>query len=252
MLMEAMAYPIRLVGLVVSDVVTIGLAMFLWMAVFSQRGDVGGYDLMGMASYYLVTLALKNFTLSDRTADTISEAVRAGSLSAFLVKPVSYPRWVLVQVMAEKLIRSVGPICLILGLVWGLGFPLKVPPSPGLFLVSLLLASVMNFLLAMLIGSIAFWSVDTDGFVSIIYRSVNILNGGIFPLDLLPKWLGTISGVLPFRYMHYVVVAIALGRLSGEAAMIQIGWQGVWLGILAIVYKLVWKRGIRQYESIGI
>jgi len=249
--MEAMAYPVRLLGFLLSDAAIIGLAMLLWVGVYSQRSDVNGYSFLAMASYYLITLAMKNLTLSDKTADVIGDGVKSGSLSTFLVKPISYSKWILVQLTTEKLIRSVGPVCLLFLLVRVLGLPLGLPNNLILFVISLLLAILMNFLVSVLMGSLAFWLIDISGYVSVFYRAVNILNGGIFPLDLMPAWLVSVSNVLPFRYMHYLVVSIGLNRLTGEEALKQVGWQGVWLCILALIYKLVWKRGLRKYESIG-
>ncbi|MFH1895975.1 MAG: ABC-2 family transporter protein, partial [bacterium] len=127
----------------------------------------------------------------------------------------------------------------------------SAPHNFELFLVSLALGALVNLYVYSLVGCIAFWTVNVWGIVSIYGRMADILGGSLFPLDFLPSKVGTLVGLLPFKYMHYAPISIYLGKADINAAFGIIGIQIFWVLVLSLLYKWVWGRGLKKYDAVG-
>jgi ABC-2 type transport system permease protein len=103
-----------------------------------------------------------------------------------------------------------------------------------------------------LIGLVAFWTDEVSGLYATIDRLKKFLSGGYFPLNLLPLTYIKISYALPFSYSFFVPTQLYLGKINIATAINGIYVQGAWIILLALIIALVWRRGIRRYEGVGI
>jgi ABC-2 type transport system permease protein len=71
------------------------------------------------------------------------------------------------------------------------------------------------------------------------------------PLDLLPVPVAAFGALLPFQYVFYVPLQVALGRLAGPALWQALGAQLVWVVLGVVLARVVWRRGLIQYEAMG-
>jgi ABC-2 type transport system permease protein len=81
---------------------------------------------------------------------------------------------------------------------------------------------------------------------------INFFSGAYFTLALLPASILKVAMFMPFAYTFYVPTQIYLGKMS-----ISEGWSGllvsiVWLFVLYVIIKIIWKRGLKKYDSVGI
>lgn len=76
--------------------------------------------------------------------------------------------------------------------------------------------------------------------------------GGYFPLSLLPSGFVTVSFFLPFAYSIFVPAQLYLSKISPWIGLQGLGVQLVWILILALIIKLVWFKGLKRYEGVGI
>jgi ABC-2 type transport system permease protein len=107
-------------------------------------------------------------------------------------------------------------------------------------------------LLSFLIGLIAFWTDEVSGIESTYERLKKFFSGGYFPLSLLPPSFLNLSYALPFAYSIYVPSQLYLNKLDIGTGLRGIGVQVTWILILFGVIHVVWKRGLRRYEGVGI
>ena len=113
------------------------------------------------------------------------------------------------------------------------------------------LAFVIEMLIGFLIGTIAFWTDETEALQLTIDRIKRFFSGGYFPLSLLPVTLATVSIYLPFAYSFYFPAQLYLKKISVHDGLIGLGVQLIWIIILSGILHFVWKRGLRKYEASG-
>src|SRR3954451_21707193 len=65
--------------------------VFLWRAVFDERGQgLNGYDYGSMIYYYLLMLLVSNLVTPTEDEWQIAADIREGQINSFLTKPLSY------------------------------------------------------------------------------------------------------------------------------------------------------------------
>ncbi|MBD2472841.1 ABC-2 family transporter protein [Nostoc sp. FACHB-145] len=116
-------------------------------------------------------------------AQEVDEDVRTGALAMQLIRPLSYPLYRLWTSLGERTVRfglnltvSIALALLFVGFI-----PLNLP-GILLFLLSLPLAFVLDFLATFLVGLGAFWLENTTGLMLIYSRITMILGGMLIPL----------------------------------------------------------------------
>src|SRR3954466_14915552 len=65
--------------------------VFLWRAVFAERGHgVNGYDYGAMIYYYLLALLVSNLVTPNEDEFQIAADIREGQINSLITKPMSY------------------------------------------------------------------------------------------------------------------------------------------------------------------
>ena len=78
------------------------------------------------------------------------------------------------------------------------------------------------------------------------------MSGTFFPIGLLPAFFMKASFFLPFVYTIYIPVQLYLGKISFAEGLRGLAMEILWLVGLYAIIKIVWRAGLRKYESVGI
>ena len=108
----------------------------------------------------------------------------------------------------------------------------------------------MVFSLDVIVGSLAFWFDEVNGFSWARRLIVSVLSGAVVPLALMPGWAGGVVAVQPFRFTVSYPLEVLLGTVSGSVVagfVLQAGWTVVFIAAGA----LIWRRGLRNYQAAG-
>src|SRR5262245_11868798 len=71
--------------------IPLACTVFLWNAVFKERGSgLHGYDYGSMIYYYLLTILVSNLVTPTEDEWQIAADIREGQINALLTKPMSY------------------------------------------------------------------------------------------------------------------------------------------------------------------
>jgi ABC-2 type transport system permease protein len=227
------------------------IMLALWNAVAAE-GPVAGFDQVEIARYFAATLLVRQLT-SVWLVWEMNYEIRSGRLSQKLLKPM-HP---LVQYAVEMIVsvpfRAVILTPLLAGLLWWRP-ELWLTPEPAaaaLFVVSLILAWSINFLVQAVFATFSFWVDKTDGLFGVWFAAWSLLSGYIAPLDTFPDWARQVLVLLPFRGMLGLPVEILGSFVSVADALPQIGLQLFWVAAFAMVLTILWKAGIRRYGAFG-
>jgi ABC-2 type transport system permease protein len=227
----------------------------LWRAIYAgQGGEVSGYTLDQMVSYYLVMTLVDMFTAVAEDDWQIAADIKDGNISQFLLKPIDYLAYRLCLFGAGRLIYT--SVALIPVTLFILGFRDQfVLPADwatvGWFALSLVLTALLQFFISFTMALLAFWVLEVSTFIFIVFAFEYIAGGHMFPLDILPPALNQALHFTPFPYQLFFPVNIYLGRVTGDALLHGLLVQAAWVVAAYGLARFVWSRGIRKYAAVG-
>ena len=250
--MMTLAYRGAFLILMVNTVAVPLISLLVWLTV-SEQGVRLPYTRDQFVTYYVllgVVAMLTGVWLAAYEADEI----RLGRLSPWLLRPAPYIAHQLGNNIGEKIIKL--PLLLPLVVLVAVAFrgDFHLPAASwlwALFVLATILAAALAFLLDFVIGALAFWVQDVRGLVRLKELAAALLAGEFVPLALFPHSLSGFLEAHPFRYTLSFPLEIATGALDGGALLRGFAWQAVWLIGLLVLYRAVWRRGLRLYASTG-
>jgi ABC-2 type transport system permease protein len=227
----------------------------IWRAIYAgQDGDVAGYTLAQMISYYLVVTLVDMLTAVNEDDWQIAADIREGNISQFLVKPIDYLKYRLCLFLAGRAIYTavaLVPVGLFI-LVQRDYFTLPADAATlGWFALSVLMTALLQFFLSYAMALLAFWVQEVSTFIFILFAFEYIAGGHLFPLDILPPLLAKVLSFTPFPYQLYFPVSIYVGRTTGAALAQGLVVQFLWVLAAYVFARLMWARGVRKYSAVG-
>ncbi|KNY29425.1 ABC transporter permease [Pseudobacteroides cellulosolvens] len=249
-----LAYRFDVITSVVLTVSKILLAYVLWSAIFGTRDTVSGFNMSSMLSYYIISSFLTQLDQSSVIGWQISEEIRNGRFSKYIIKPMGVFRYFTAQtagISAFLLLFN-----LIAAVTWIFVFRIDFAITTSgwsifsafiLILLGLLFMMQINYF----IGILAFKFLDTSIFMMIKDNIVQFINGSLIPLTLLPSEITRIMTFFPFYYISYLPSLLLLGRNKNEIVpgLIILSLWNIMFGILnSVTYKTLKFK----YDGVGI
>jgi ABC-2 type transport system permease protein len=213
----------------------------VWEAVYAGRTEVDDISADTLLVYLTIS-SLGSWFLPGMAAWTIQQRVLSGDVALDLVRPFGFLRQVMAQDIGTAF--SYTPSLLVLVPVALLVGSLD-PPSAGhgaLYLVSFGLAFLVNSLIGMHIGLLAFWMQHVNGIRAIVGVSSGFLSGALVPLWLMPDAVRLVFRLLPFQALAFLPASIYSGQVTGWDALEPLAIQLAWIGILLATVRWVWRR----------
>ena len=229
--------------------------VFIWRALFEARGeDIRGYDFGQIIYYFLIVLLTENLVAPTDDEWQIAAEIREGQINNFLSKPIDYLAYRASLFLSGRLLYTTVTIIPV-GAVfaWFHEF-IVLPRDPltwPLFFVSLVMAAAIQFLISYSLAMLAFWILEISTIVFILYSFEYYLSGRLFPLDVMPDSIRAILKFLPFTYELYFPVAVFMEKVRGPELWFGLGIQAAWVVACFVAARLMWRAGLRRYESVG-
>ena len=230
------------------------VAMAMWSAAIAGSPDgqhIGSFEARDFAAYFLITMVVGHLG----TAWDVYEMgflVRSGHMSPRLLRPI-LPIW---QSIADNVAYKVLTLTIVvpiwLGVAWFTQPRFATTPEHLAWgIPATILAATLNYLWGYNLALLAFWITRMDA-VGQLWFGIGMLFGGrIAPLSILPGPLQAIAAVLPFQWMTWFPAAVLTGHFDGTQAMHGVMAQLAWLIGGVVVFKLLWRRAIKQYAAVG-
>ena len=231
--------------------------LFMWQAIYAGKGaggNVEGYLYGQMVSYYLIVTIVDGLTAVAEDDWQIAADIKDGNISQFLLKPIDYLSYRLTLYCGGRMIYSAFALIPIAIFIYFKREFLELPADAGtmgLFLISTLLAGLLQFFISYTMALLAFWVMEVSTFIFILFAFEALAGGQLFPLDILPRGVQEVLRYTPFPYEMFFPVSIYLGRAQGAELIGGLAMQTVWVGVAYLTARLVWRRGIRRYTASG-
>ncbi|GIV96576.1 MAG: ABC transporter permease [Herpetosiphonaceae bacterium] len=226
--------------------------MVVWLAIVSEAGQVSGWGRSDFVAYYVGAAIVHQFTQSWATWEW-EEQIRTGDLSFKLLKPLDPFHHIFTQIVGSKLFLLTTVLPIVLGLIWlapGINYTLS-PARLAACVAAVIGGFMVSMLMSTAFGMLSFWTTQSGNLYGLWYGVGNFLSGFIAPLALFPAWMQKIALVMPFRSTMGLPVEILVGRLDWAGIWLGLGITAAWMTIFTIIYRLLWRRGIRHYDAVG-
>ncbi|UAL45688.1 ABC-2 family transporter protein [Sutcliffiella horikoshii] len=237
---------------VVSTLLRLVIMYFFWVAVFQNRTEISSISFESMITYVVIAMMLENYV--SGAGNEMARNIKNGDIALELLKPYDYLTKLIFMDLGSKansFVRTTIPIFLVAIIFIGI----QAPPSLEvaiLFLASMLVGILIGTQIDLIIGVLAFWTVNVWGVRVLREAIVKFFSGALIPLTLFPGWFQEVSSYLPFQSMIFVPVAIYTGQIKmGPDALIAFATQLFWLALLFIVVRVVWTQAVKKVTVFG-
>lgn len=230
------------------------LMSYLWFHIYAKKENVGGYSLSMMITYYLLTRFI-NRIISTYSEERIAKEIKDGRLNQFIARPIDYLTYKFGERIGIRTINLLVVIPVYVLAAWILKDNIIVPltlQNAAIIGLNLMLSIVSFFLLAYIIGMMAFFMVETHALNGLKEQITSIMSGYLFPLTLLPESLQYIFKLLPFSYYYHFPMQVYFNQLSGKEIIAGLAIQGTWIIISYLSARAIWHQGTKNYEATGI
>ena len=228
--------------------------IFFWQAIYGSQETFAGYSKEQMLTYVVASAFLRSLIFGTRTGSIASE-IRDGSLTKLITKPLNVFAFWSARDIADKFLNTIFAIVEIGLVLFIFKITLFVPQditSITLSILMVVLATILYFLISLLLSFVAFWTDDIWAIRFLFgYIFLDFFSGSIFPLDVLPSWLTKILYFTPFPYMLYFPIKVWLEQITLAQSLQALVVTTFWIIVTFFVVHTVWKRGTRNYGAYG-
>lgn len=263
--MDLMAYKFNILVWVIVTIFEVACLVFLWLAVYSSSeggmdASINGFTYKEMIAYVVLTTVFGFVTFNNDTMWHINQDIIKGTIGNYVIKPISYRGKFVASNLGSFLMMGLLfglPLYGIsLGVLIGIGFLPIVSvwdfiAHIGLFLVSSVLACLLNDTIAYLFGILCFYTSSAWGLNSLKTTVISFLSGALLPLAFFPPIFRDIVGYMPFAGMSQNPILILMMKYDYWQSLKVILISLAWLIILELFVKLLFSHAIKKVTVQG-
>jgi ABC-2 type transport system permease protein len=225
----------------------------VWTSIANSKGSVNGFTANDFITYYMLLLIVDQVT-GNIIIHIFAYKIQDGTLSSELTMPV-HP--LLTNTLVSNVASKVLNIMVLLP-VWVVLLFVFKPDFSGVSWQGMLLAlpiMIVGFLIGFLLsGSItclAFWTTRVYSLHEFYFALYLLFSGQFVPLKLMPAIVQSIAQYLPFQLFLYFPIQLILGKLTTTEIVQGLVSAAVWLAISWLLFKWIWREGLKRYSAVG-
>lgn len=248
---QGLYYRFDLLLYIFNFIVQIAVYIFIWLAIYNNGNQILEMSFQQVTTYYILVVSIDPI-ISWGINELMGENIKEGQILKELLNPISYFSYyfgIRIGELIEALI--VGIITFIIcALLFGIVLPQGILNFCA-FLIVIFLSIVIIYFFEVVLGVTAFYTNSIWG-IEIAKRSIlSIFGGMVAPIALFPKAIQKIANILPFQECVYTPINIYFGNLSNIEILQVIIKQGIWLILLYIVAKFLFKKAVKNITVNG-
>ena len=169
---RALAYRFTVLAYRVGEILEVLILVVMWSAIYGDQQMIRGFTLREMITYVLIG-NLFNMVVRNWSHQIVSQQIKEGTLSTFLVQPINYFHYFVFRELGRHSLPTFFSIMSQLMVI--VFFYRTIIINADMYVLSLIavmlmLAFVTELLISFLVGSIAFWTDETDGIYATVDR----------------------------------------------------------------------------------
>ncbi len=243
------------------NILSILIVIFLWKSIYTiNNNSIKAYSMASMILYIFIVNTVFEVVNTSAISSKVSNDIRLGTLSNYLMRPMSYLLFQFADTCGAKLAKL--PMILVLNGVFGVFFFMAYDivgktgfaitgGSVLLFTVFILLSFLWNYLFDYLLGVIGFW-MDNPWILFYLKRQIlPLVCGLLIPIDLFPNVIKNVLEVLPFQFYVYFPYKVLIGSVTLQQYMNNMLFFMAWIVGIGLVAQIVWKKSLKKYTAVG-
>lgn len=235
-----------------SAILRLLITYYFWLAVYENNESIKGIGFQSMLTYIVVAMIIEQYV--SGVGDGLARQIKDGSIVLELLKPYHMLNKMIALDIGSKIssfFRATLPIIAIAFLFLSLSFPTNILIYLY-FIISFALGVLIGAQIDLMIGIVAFWTVNVWGVRVLREAIIKFFSGALIPLSLFPNWFQDVSQFLPFQAMVYIPTAIFTGQIHDTNQIIySIGLQIFWLISMYALLRFLWSIAIRKITIFG-
>ena len=249
-----LTYKFNYVCNLLSKMLAIFAQYFIWKALLTEREigtQVGNVGLQDMITYTLISTFISTVINSNVIMD-LNEKIKTGQIALDMVKPLNYKKYLFFDSLGKNLYSVI--YLLLPSMIISIAiFGIKLPSVKYglLFMLSLFLGFMINFLMCLCLGTLGFWFNQLWILSRLVNDLLSLFSGKLIPLWFFPTIMLNVADCLPFKMIYSVPISIFLERYNQNEMVNMIMLQLVWIVILFIISNLIWEKGIKKVVIQG-
>ncbi|MDQ0687013.1 MULTISPECIES: ABC-2 family transporter protein [Streptomyces] len=246
--------PPRMTAALLRLAVQVVLVASLWHGLYARTGTTAGLSRDQAVTYAVLAVLASRLRALDQYAgrDTVIQHMHFGTIVYWYLRPLSPQRYYALRALGEQLY---GLAWAVAGYAVCLWTAVVTPPGSaavaGVFALSLLLGQWILYYVMLAIDQLCFFTLRNSAAMLILVFAQNLLSGVYAPLWFFPDWFVTLSAFLPFQATLSVPLSLYVGRIPLSDAGPALLVQAVWVAVLALFTRLVWRLAARRVISQG-
>ena len=228
---------------------------YTYIALWDERPHLGGYDMAEALAYVWIGQGLITVCglMGGGFEEELIERIRTGDIAVDLYRPADLQAWWFSanagRAAYQLLGRGVAPM-----VVGALVFDVALPQRPVTwiaFVLAVALGSVVSFSIWYLVAMSAFWLMDGQGVVQVVWLGGLFFSGMLLPLNVFPGALGELARTLPWASMLQIPADVYLGKYEGPELLGAYGFQAGWAVVLLAAGRLAQRLATRKVVVQG-
>ncbi|MDE7418281.1 MAG: ABC-2 family transporter protein [Lachnospiraceae bacterium] len=240
---SALAYRFNVISTILIQCLLMFAMACFWKAAYGGAEVVSGVGEQDMITYTIISVIMGNL-MTMGVEGRIESSIRSGSVALDLLKPVSTYGIYLAEDLGDMVIaffQVAVPLIILAAAMFG--FP--VPASTGhfiLFLLSFCIGYLINWLLAALLGMLAFRVISMGPIRNVKGFIMKLLSGSVIPLWFFPEGFRVFLEFLPFVNIYQLPLGIYIGQYTYGEMLQRTGIQLFWCLALWLIFDIVQKK----------
>jgi len=222
---------------------TLGLIL-VWLLIFSDKHNLGGFSRREMISYILIG-NLISFITGYLLERIIARDLMKTDSKLLVYRPLVYFGHMLANGLGRIFAQFIVAVAVYLTIVFFFAGQLVINLEPAYIAIicaMIVLAFLTEFLLAYLVHLHVFWTIESPELYRIMIRIKKLFAGNYFPLSLLPANIFYASAMLPFAYSFFMPTELYLKKIGLKAGLAGLGAQMIWIVVLYLVVRKMWAK----------
>ncbi len=222
----------------------------LWRGA-AEDGAIEGVTAGQFTSYFALILLTTTLSFSAHLIYGFTPLVHEGRLADYLVRPYHPFHNLIAGGAARVAFRAPVAAVFCIGVITILGGALGGWRNAVIAIPVWIIGALTSGYLGALAGSLALWVTKAYAVQSLVIGTEGLLGGLYAPIALLPGWLEVVARHTPFWFQIGAPAELMAGMIGPGDGLQVIAEGVVWLVVLHVVFRTVWRRGVTQYELVG-
>lgn len=240
---KTLAYRFDVYGNIIWQCIVMFASSYFWKALYTGYETVQGVRVEDMMTYTIVSSMMSLFFITF-VEQRVIQSVEKGTVATDMLKPIRLFGIYFFEDLGyttSLLVQNVLPIFVIGSMFIGVPMPASVPHLL-LFLLSVIMAYLINWLFAACFSTWAFTAINMNPMVQVKKHLIRLLSGCVIPIWFFPEWLRNVLQTLPFVYIYQLPLDIYIGKYEWNVLLGKMGMQVLWLVILWLLFLYLEKR----------